>query len=51
MICEEIDDYFPGRLELSDFLEYTSVADLAAFLDAGTVRDPGDGAPPDPSRD
>ncbi|MEM1433010.1 MAG: non-ribosomal peptide synthetase [Pseudomonadota bacterium] len=51
VICEEIDDYFPGRLELSDFLEYTSVADLAAFLDAGTVRDPGDGAPPDPSRD
>lgn len=31
-ICEEINSSFPGELELSDFLEYTSVAALATHL-------------------
>ncbi len=35
-ICEEIEASFPGRFELSDFLEFSSVAALSQYLDNDT---------------
>lgn len=32
-IHELIDDHFPGRFELTDFLEYQTIGEIAAFLD------------------
>ena len=32
-ICEAVDEHYPGVLDLPDFLDHTSIASLAAFLE------------------